>query len=77
MTKREWIIRLMQGMVGDYGKKTLPSECWYNGEAFKVRTYGETSDLDVNWVNPTHEFYIVDKKGIPMEEINVCNITNI
>jgi len=77
MTKREWIIRLMQGMIGDYGNRNVPCQCWYNGEAFMIKNQHETRDLDLNWVNPTHEFYIVDEKGIPMEEINITNITNI
>ena len=77
MTKREWIIRLMQGMIGNYGNKNVPCQCWYDGEAFKIKDKHETRDLDLNWVNPTHKFYIVDEKGVPMEKINVTNITNI
>ena len=76
MTKREWIIRLMQGMVGSYGHRGIPNECWYDGEAFKIKREDGISDLDINWINPEHNFYIDDKKGIPMEDITICNITN-
>lgn len=74
LTKKQWIIRLMQGMIGDYGNRDMPCQCWYNGEAFKIKTEHETRDLDLNWVNPTHEFYIVDTKGIPEQDIDLCNM---
>ena len=74
MSKKEWIIRMMQGMVCGFGSRKMKSECWYNGEAFRTECDGHIADLDMNWVNPTHEFWIIDRKGIPEEDFNLCNL---
>lgn len=37
MTKKEWIVILMQGMIGDYGNRNIPYQCRYNGEAFRIQ----------------------------------------
>lgn len=81
ITKEEWLIRLMQGMVGDYGNRERnirPCYCWYSSlkRGFRVR---ESIDdhpraLNINDLYATHDFWITDTRGIEVQPINLHNI---
>ncbi len=75
ISKEEWIIRLMQGMVGNYGvNKSDNKQCYYDGMRFKI-IYGEKHvSLNINYLLPSTDFWITDTKGIPMEPVTLSNI---
>jgi len=77
ISKEEWIIRLMQGMVGDYGAHTdRNDECYYHGGRFYIdrESEQETRYLDLNDCHPTSDFWITKEKGVPRNELNIINI---
>jgi hypothetical protein len=76
ITKEAWIIRLMQGMVGDYGRSNRRSQCYYgNGGNFvRVDEKGDAYYLNINDLTPGIPFWIIDEKGVPNEPINIINI---
>jgi len=77
ISKEEWIIRLMQGMVGNYGmNKSDNNQCYYDGLSFKrlCSKEGYPEELNINYLFQLTDFWITDTKGIPMEPITLSNI---
>ncbi|MCK5848503.1 MAG: hypothetical protein KAH01_04840 [Caldisericia bacterium] len=76
ISKEEWLIRLMQGMVGDYGNNPEnQSECYYHNGAFISKHGNDTQaqSMDLYYVR-TSDFWITDTKGIPYEPLSIINI---
>jgi len=76
ISKEEWVIRLMQGMIGDYGNsKTRPAECYYYMGKFYIDYDSEQIHfMDLNNMHPASDFWITNEKGIPLEELSILNI---
>ena len=77
ISKEAWVIRLMQGMVGDYGNQNNNAQIWYNGISFWIKddNYYKTAEVfDINRASPTTSFWITDEKGIPYDTLNIVNI---
>ena len=75
ISKEEWIIRLMQGMVGNYGNPNTDAECYYHNGKFIIDYKMEQSFyLNLNDIRPDRDFWIRNKKGIPIEPVNIINI---
>jgi len=74
ISKEAWVIRLMQGMIGDYGNPDNSSECYYHNGHFIHAYDDDRFYLNLNDVNPVNNFWITDEKGIPSEPLSVINI---
>lgn len=76
LTKEEWLIRLMQGMVGNYGTGKRDAQCFfsYSNAMFMIRENNELRTLDVNYISPRATFWITDTKGIEVQPIQLHNI---
>jgi len=75
ISKEAWVIRLMQGMIGDYGSQKTNAECYYHNGKFYIDYNSEQRYfMDLNNVNPTADFWITNEKGIPLEELSILNI---
>ena len=75
ISKEAWVIRLMQGMIGNYGNKNNHAECYYHrGQFFIDHGAEQRFYLNINDVNPVNDFWITNEKGIPAEPINTINI---
>ena len=77
ISREEWLIRLMQGMVGDYGsnKNATPAQCYYYNGTFMAKYKDEEHSgvLRLEYIT-TDKFWITDTKGVPMEQLNIINI---
>ena len=77
ISREEWLIRLMQGMVGDYGNNPeKKSICYYGhrGSFFRLDKNDDVHyPIDLQYF-ATSKFWITDTKGIPYEPLNIINI---
>lgn len=78
MTKEQWLIRLMQGMTGDYGaSKKFPMECYYNaytGRFEKSDQRCRVYPINVNDLPIDSNYWIFDTKCMEVQPINLHNI---
>ncbi len=75
ISKEAWVIRLMQGMIGNYGNPDNSSECYYHKGRFIIDHNDEQRFyLNLNDVNPALDFWITNKKGVPSEPLSIINI---
>ena len=75
ISKEAWVIRLMQGMIGDYGAGNRVAECYYHkGQFFIIYADDDRFYLNINDLCPSNNFWITNEKGVPAEPINIINI---
>ena len=73
--KEAWVIRLMQGMVGDYGNRNSKAECYYQDSQFRILyEYGDKFYININDLCPSRDFWITNEKGVPNKPLSIINI---
>lgn len=64
LTKEEWLIQLLQGNKGKYGKTLYTGTCHYDvkkGKFYECKAFSmDGSVIDINNLSPRMKYWLVD-----------------